>query len=127
MAGPDGEIVELAVPVRDSDNIYGVLIVEARGDFLFESRHRRLVDAVAGLFALSLGNLQRNQRRVVLIEAAALDLHVAVPLETEVGQGSLNTFGGAGDAARRIDIFNPQQPAAALRPRIKIAAERRHQ
>ena len=63
VAGPDGEIVELAVPVRDSDNIYGVLIVEARGDFLFESRHRRLVDAVAGLFALSLGNLQRNQRR----------------------------------------------------------------
>ncbi|MDD3329556.1 MAG: histidine kinase [Zoogloea sp.] len=63
VAGPDGEIVELAVPVRDADNIYGVLIVEARGDFLFESRHRRLVDAVAGLFALSLGNLQRNQRR----------------------------------------------------------------
>ncbi len=63
VAGPEGEIVELAVPVRDADNIYGVLIVEARGDFLFESRHRRLVDAVAGLFALSLGNLQRNQRR----------------------------------------------------------------
>lgn len=61
--GPDGEIVELAVPVRDADQIYGVLVVEAPGEFLFESRHRRLVDAVAGLFALSLGNLQRNQRR----------------------------------------------------------------
>lgn len=59
----DGEIVELAVPVRDAGETYGVLIVEAPGDFLFESRHRRLVDAVAGLFALSLGNLQRNQRR----------------------------------------------------------------
>jgi two-component system nitrate/nitrite sensor histidine kinase NarX len=33
------------------------------GEFLFESRHSRLVDALAGLFALSLGNLQRNQRR----------------------------------------------------------------
>lgn len=62
-SGPDGEIVELAVPVRDAGETYGVLIVEAPGDFLFESRHRRLVDAVAGLFALSLGNLQRNQRR----------------------------------------------------------------
>ena len=63
VSGPAGEIVELAVPVRDADNIYGVLIVEAPGEFLFESRHSRLVDALAGLFALSLGNLQRNQRR----------------------------------------------------------------
>ena len=62
-SGPDGEVVELAVPVGDADEIYGVLVVEARGNFFFESRHRRLVDAVAGLFALSLGNLQRNQRR----------------------------------------------------------------
>ena len=60
---PEGEIIELAVPVRDAADIYGVLIIEARGDFLFESRHSRLVDAVAALFALSLGNLQRNQRR----------------------------------------------------------------
>ena len=63
VSGPAGEMVELAVPVRDADNIYGVLIVEAPGEFLFESRHSRLVDALAGLFALSLGNLQRNQRR----------------------------------------------------------------
>jgi two-component system nitrate/nitrite sensor histidine kinase NarX len=62
-SGPDGKVVELAVPVGDADEIYGVLVVEARGNFFFESRHRRLVDAVAGLLALSLGNLQRNQRR----------------------------------------------------------------
>lgn len=60
---PDGELIELAVPVRDADGIYGVLVVEARSDVLFESRHSRLVDAVASLFALSLGSLQRNQRR----------------------------------------------------------------
>ncbi len=59
----DGERVELAVPVRDADGIYGILVVEARSDMLFESRYSRLVDAVASLFALSLGSLQRTQRR----------------------------------------------------------------
>ncbi|MBK7846447.1 MAG: hypothetical protein IPJ73_03290 [Zoogloea sp.] len=32
VSGPAGEMVELAVPVRDADNIYGVLIVEAPGN-----------------------------------------------------------------------------------------------
>lgn len=59
----EGEHVELAVPVRDAGDTYGVLIVEAPGDFMFESRHSRLIEAVASLFALSLGNLQRNHRR----------------------------------------------------------------
>jgi two-component system nitrate/nitrite sensor histidine kinase NarX len=59
----EGEHVELAVPVRDASDTYGVLIVEAPGDFMFESRHSRLIEAVASLFALSLGNLQRNHRR----------------------------------------------------------------
>jgi len=61
--GTDGDIIELAVQVKDSADIYGVLIVEIRTDFLFESRQSRVVDTVAGLIALSLGNLLRNQRR----------------------------------------------------------------
>lgn len=63
VAGPDGELVELAVPVRDADNIYSADRRGAGRLFVREPPPPAVVDAVAGLFALSLGNLQRNQRR----------------------------------------------------------------
>lgn len=61
--GPEGEMIELALPVRDTVDAFGALVVEVRADFLFESRQSRLVETVAGLIALALGNLLRNQRR----------------------------------------------------------------
>jgi two-component system, NarL family, nitrate/nitrite sensor histidine kinase NarX len=62
-ADGDGEVIELAVPLRDATDTYGVLIVEIRANFLFENRQSRVADTVAGLLALSLGNQLRNQRR----------------------------------------------------------------
>ena len=47
VSGPAGEMVELAVPVRDADNIYGVLIVEDPERFTTD-RITALVFRVAG-------------------------------------------------------------------------------
>lgn len=62
-ADGEGEVFELAVPLRDATDTYGVLIVEIRASFLFENRQIRVANTVAGLLALSLGNQLRNQRR----------------------------------------------------------------
>jgi two-component system, NarL family, nitrate/nitrite sensor histidine kinase NarX len=59
----ESEVFELAVPLRDATDTYGVLIVEIRANFLFENRQIRVANTVAGLLALSLGNQLRNQRR----------------------------------------------------------------
>lgn len=111
-----GELLELAIPVRDAGETYGVLIVETRPDFLFESRHSRLIEAVAGLFALSLGNLLRNQRRrrlALLDERSAIagELHDSLAqslsfmkiqiarLHTEINRHCVNQCGPGTEAA----------------------------
>lgn len=62
-ADAGGKYLTLAVPVRDIGDTYGVLVLETTAGLFIEERDVRLVDAIAGLLALSLGNLLRNQRR----------------------------------------------------------------
>src|ERR1700684_1614868 len=61
--------------------------------------------------------------------AAAITLadDFAVPLEAERLQGAEDTRRRTRDFARPIEIFEPQQPASSVCPRVEVARRRRIQ
>src|SRR5580704_9823422 len=59
--------------------------------------------------------------------AAALIFDRTVPLESQMFERALNFIGASGAHACAIKVLDPQQPAAAALPRVKVAAERGHQ
>ena len=84
-----------------------------------------LLDAATGagaVIALAM-RLQPGQRLAIGVMTLRLPQDVAVPVQAVVLQLMQNARGGAGNFARRIDIFNAHQPAAVLRARAQIAAK----
>ena len=68
---------------------------------------------------------QIAQRMLVKGPAATLVLHLSVPGEAQLLKSSLDFIGAAGQHARAVEVFDAQQPPAAMVARVKKTAERR--
>ncbi len=73
------------------------------------------------------GRFQPIEGSLVSVPAAALPYDFAVPFEAEARKRGDDAPGRAHDSAWRIDILDPQQPAAAAVARFQVAACRRDQ
>jgi hypothetical protein len=73
------------------------------------------------------GREQGVERRLVGIAAGRLPQHRAVRFQPETGQRAQLAGRGARYLARRVEVFDPDQPFAACMPREQPAPERRQQ
>ncbi len=67
---------------------------------------------------------QPRQRLAVGFVPLRLPQHVAIPVQTVVVKLAQDGIGGAGDFARRVDIFNTNTPDTLVRAGLQVAAER---
>jgi hypothetical protein len=70
------------------------------------------------------GGEQTIERRLIESVALALPGYGLIPLEAERAEGLDDLLCAAGDFARRIEIFDSEQPLAAGATRIEIAGGR---
>lgn len=84
------------------------------------------VDPRAGASAVIAQPLlaQPRQRLAVGFVPLRLPQHVAIPVQTVVVKLAQDGIGGAGDFARRVDIFNTNTPDTLVRAGLQVAAER---
>jgi hypothetical protein len=68
--------------------------------------------------------LQFMQRLFIGRRAPALVDYFLVPMQSAGFQRAQDVVRGAGQAARRIEIFHAQQPAAAVMLGVEVAAQR---
>jgi hypothetical protein len=65
--------------------------------------------------------------RRVAVESVALVQDGTVPLQSEGFEIGPDLVGRPGTGARRVEVLDPEQPFAAVRTRIEIAADGRDQ
>jgi hypothetical protein len=69
------------------------------------------------------GELQPGQCRPIEIQTPALDDDLAIPLKAEAFKRPQDAVGCARAAPRLVDVFDAQQPFAAVGARVKVAAD----
>jgi len=88
---------------------------------------RRIGDLAAGAAAPVGLSGKAVERGLVVRRAAALVLDRAIPGEAEPVQRAQDCVGSPRLHARRVQVLDAHQPAAARRARVEPARERRHQ
>src|SRR3954468_6668593 len=87
---------------------------------------RRIGDLTTRATAPIRAALQLLERRLVARAAQTLIEDRSVPGEPEALEGAQNIVGNAWLRARRVEVFDAQEPAAAGRARIEPARRRSH-
>ena len=83
--------------------------------------------AGAGTEVGEVSRREARQRLLVEFRAGALADDRPVPLESEGVERPKDRIGGAGYLARPVDVLDANEPCAALRARIEVAADRRQE